>query len=65
MPLWHLASKKIQKPHDKVQLAKNHSAPVPKWWGINGIEGAFNTVKRKRWYVDTYNELFSVNKARG
>ena len=49
LPLYHLVTKKIQKPYDKLQLAKNHSAGIPKWWGINGIDGAFNSVKRKNW----------------
>lgn len=49
LPLYHLVTKKIQKPFDKLQLAKNHADEVPKWWGIDRIEGAFNAVKRRTW----------------
>lgn len=49
VPLWHLVTKKIQKPYDKVQLSKNHSGRVPKWWGIDGIEDAITVTKRKTW----------------
>lgn len=57
VPLYHLVTKKIQKPFDKLQLAKNHSAEIPRWWGINDIEGAFNALKRKKWYVQLGNQI--------
>lgn len=49
LPLHHLVTKKIQKPFDKLQLAKKHAAEVPRWWGVDGIEEAFRTAKRKKW----------------
>nr|XP_022293483.1 E3 ubiquitin-protein ligase rnf213-alpha-like isoform X1 [Crassostrea virginica] len=65
LPLYHLVTKKIQKPYDKLQLSKNHSAEVPKWWGINGIDGAFNVVKRKFWnpkdLLDRLSPLFEMD----
>lgn len=55
VPLWHIVTKRIQKPCDKVQFAKTHSARVPKWWGIDGIEGAINVTKRKTWLVKIHS----------
>lgn len=49
LPLYHLVSKKLQKPFDKLQLSRSHANKVPKWWGIDEIDGAFNVVKKKKW----------------
>lgn len=49
LPLYHLVTHKIQKPFDKLQLSKKHADEVPRWWGIDGIDEAFKTVKWKKW----------------
>lgn len=66
LPMWHFVTKRVV-PFERAQLSAKHAQSEPLWWGIDGLRGAVDNIKKIKWFVNFEIVLFSpqLTKSKG